>query len=97
MLQAKWGWGLDLRSIFFLHAFMPIVLVLPLTYSLVDSKGYHGVRSLTTQLTALWRLVRRRTVWKPMAFVAWYGHTQPPNTMSFHGLFPLPLHDYRLR
>lgn len=68
---------------------MPIVLVLPLTYSLVDSKGYHGVRSLTTQLTALWRLVRRRTVWKPMAFVAWYGHTDPLTIHQLPWLIPI--------
>ncbi len=68
--KAQWGWGLSISHIFLLNALVAAACVAPFTYHLDDPNRVDGVRPLREQLGDIWHMVQRRTIYRPMAFVA---------------------------
>lgn len=68
--KAQWGWGLAIGQIYLLNALVATAAVLPFAYHLDDPNHVAVVRPLREQLGDIWHMVQRRTIFRPMAFVA---------------------------
>ena len=77
-------WG-----IFLINAIVPIVLISPFVYSLVESNAEEPP-AIKVQLNSIWVLVQRKAVWKPCTFIFIYNMlllTNPAwNTFLVDGL-----------
>lgn len=77
--KAQWGWGLAIAHIYLVNALVAAVCVFPFTYHLDDPNRVESVRPLKEQLGDIWHMVQRRTIFRPMAFVAIYNMLMIPN------------------
>eukprot|EP00614_Pseudopedinella_elastica_P003611 CAMPEP_0172603424 /NCGR_PEP_ID=MMETSP1068-20121228/23676_1 /TAXON_ID=35684 /ORGANISM="Pseudopedinella elastica, Strain CCMP716" /LENGTH=650 /DNA_ID=CAMNT_0013405161 /DNA_START=143 /DNA_END=2095 /DNA_ORIENTATION=+ len=68
--KPEWGWGLNLGQNCLLQALLPVLTVFPLLPYLVDAEG--GYREFWTQVSMLWDLCQRKSVYEPMVFVYFY-------------------------
>lgn len=68
--EAQWHWGLTISQIFLMNGLVAVFFVFPFMYYLDDPNFVPNVRSLKEQLGDIWHMVQRRTIYKPMAFVA---------------------------
>lgn len=68
-----WGWGLSISELFWINALVPFILVLPLMPYLTESPKEKEVGVLARHWREIWTLVKKKAVWKPMAFVYLYN------------------------
>lgn len=70
--KSSWGWGVPIYGIFFINGALPLFLISPFVYSLVEIKSAKPP-SLRDQIESIWQLVQRRAVWQPCAFIYIYN------------------------
>lgn len=68
--KQQWHWGLAIGQIYLLNALVAVAAVLPFAYHLDDPNHVTTVRTLRDQMGDIWHMVQRRTIYRPMAFVA---------------------------
>ena len=68
----SWGWGMSIRGIFLINAFVPLFVITPFFYNLVEVDPKE-VPNISQQLKSIWALVQRKAVWRPCSFIYIYN------------------------
>lgn len=82
----SWGWGLTIAQIFFANGFFPCILVLPLTFPLIELASNVPTPDWQTQWTSVWETLQLKAVWQPMIFIYVYNVMQVPNSAWYNFL-----------
>eukprot|EP01034_Spumella_vulgaris_P023197 gene23197-29392_t len=70
--EKNWGWGLPIWGIFLFNGFLPIIIVAPFFYNMVEIR-IEEPPQIRAQLKSIWALVQRKAVWKPCSFIYIYN------------------------
>ena len=68
----SWSWGLPIWGIFLLNAIIPLTIITPFFYSLLEIQS-EVPPSIKNQVTEIWNLVQRKAAWKPCCFIYIYN------------------------
>ena len=68
----EWGWGLPIWGIFLLNGLLPAIVLCPFVYDMVEVRC-EDPPVVTEQLSAIWKLVQRKAVWRPCTFIYIYN------------------------
>lgn len=69
---ASWGWGLPIWQIFVINGAVPLCIILPFVYHLVEVRTENPPK-LRVQMGSIWQLVQKRAVTRPCAFIYIYN------------------------
>ena len=70
--QDDWGWGLPMWGIFLINAIVPVLIIAPFLYPLVEVT-LEEPPPLTEQVRSIWELVQQKAVWMPCTFIYLYN------------------------
>jgi hypothetical protein len=65
---SNFSWGIPMWAIFVVNAAVPILIILPVSFNLVEVKSEEPP-ALKVQIASIWELVQRKAVWQPCTFI----------------------------
>jgi len=68
----SWSWGLPIWGIFLLNAIIPLTIITPFFYHLLEIQS-EVPPSIKNQVSEIWKLVQRKAAWKPCSFIFIYN------------------------
>ena len=68
----SWSWGLPIWGIFLLNAIIPLTIITPFFYPLLEIQT-EVPPSIKNQVSEIWNLVQRKAAWKPCSFIYIYN------------------------
>ena len=70
--QDDWGWGCPIWGIFLINAAVPVMIIAPFLYELVEVT-LEEPPALREQVRSIWELVQQKAVWMPCTFIYLYN------------------------
>ena len=77
--KEEFGWGLTISQIYLIEGLIPLIVVVPFVWPLIEIASNTAFESFEDQMLSIWQIVQMRSLWEPMSFVFLYNILQIPN------------------